>query len=202
MPSAPGCWKTSVAQLYTVVSHQPGLGLRQLSTGHGAICWGHKGAIIVAPACTTCHCLGLTSALVKGTVADSVIHVASALRTCGELFVAPCSNSPTLMPLQPSSWYRVTGSWHSWKPRRIEHTSIKVVLMERCTNCSRLDESASGLGSAHVERGMRSFLSGQLHAKEGEAAKVELCFAQSWQHARLETIVCRSARSWLRPLSL
>ena len=49
----------------------------------------------MAPACTTCHYLGLTSALAEGTVADSVVHVASALRTCGELFMAPCFNSPT-----------------------------------------------------------------------------------------------------------
>lgn len=77
-PSAPGCWNDSVAQLYTLVSHQPGLGLRQLSAGHGAICWGYKGAMSVAPMCTTCHHLGLTSALVEATVADSVVHVASA----------------------------------------------------------------------------------------------------------------------------
>jgi hypothetical protein len=156
----------------------------------------------MASACTTCHYLGLTSALVEGTVADSIVHVASALRTCGELFIAPCFNSPTLMPPQPSSWYRATGPWYSWKPRSIEQSSSRVVLLERCTNCSCLDKSASGLACAHVERGMQSIVAGQLHAKKGEAAKVELYSAKSWQHAKLETIVCRSARSWLRSLSL
>ncbi|KAJ4984426.1 hypothetical protein SVAN01_10061 [Stagonosporopsis vannaccii] len=77
-PSAPGCWKGFVARLDTLVSHQPGLGLRQLSTGHGAICWDHKESIDMAPACTACHYLGWTSALVEGTVADHVVHVASA----------------------------------------------------------------------------------------------------------------------------
>ncbi|KAJ8113635.1 hypothetical protein OPT61_g4267 [Boeremia exigua] len=76
--SAPGCWKGFVAQWYTLVSHQPGLGLRQLSTGHGAICWSHRGSVSMAPAYTACHYLGLTSALVEGTVADNVVHVASA----------------------------------------------------------------------------------------------------------------------------
>lgn len=37
-----------------------------------------------------------------------------------------------------------------------------------------------GLVHAHVERGMRSILSRQVHACQGEAAEGELCSAQSW----------------------
>ena len=149
----------------TLVSHQPGLGLQQLSTGHGAICWGYKGASSVASACTTCHYLGLTSALVEGTVADSVVHVASAPPNSRRAFMAPCFNSPALMPRQPSSWYRATGPWYSWQSMGTHSSCARLgSLLTRSTNCFCLDEIASGLSCAHVERGMRRMFPGQVDA--------------------------------------
>lgn len=68
----------------------------------------------MAPTCTACHHLGLTSAPEEVRSQTVSFMLLLNLRVCGELCMAPCFNGPTLMPFQPSSWYRETGCWYSW----------------------------------------------------------------------------------------
>ena len=68
----------------------------------------------MAPTCTACHHLGLTSVPEEVRSQTVSFMLLLNLRVCGELCMAPCFNGPTLMPLQPSSWYRETGCWYSW----------------------------------------------------------------------------------------
>jgi hypothetical protein len=89
---APGCWKSLVAQKRTIFSHQPGSVQRQLSAGHGTLCY----VTDTPPAWLWCaqhpKVLGLLSALDKGaaeSMSFMLLHLPlrarrSSLRCCAD----------------------------------------------------------------------------------------------------------------------
>ncbi|XPS68759.1 hypothetical protein M3J09_001043 [Ascochyta lentis] len=129
---------------------------------------------------------------------------------------------PTLMPLQPSSWYRATGPWYSWQ-------SVGTLALERpaTTSCNSTRQRPAGTIGAHkhqlllfAPRCVRPWSAtpaptsseecggegaGRCTRAKGEAANLgrgQVCHAQPWPRtgaARLETIVCRPARCWPSP---
>ena len=157
--------------------------MRRLSTGHGANCWGHKGAISMAPTCTACHRLGLTSAPEEVRSQTVSFMLLLNLRVCGELFMAPCLNGPTLMPLQPSSWYRETGCWHSWEAWRPLTSSPRPELLlsdAPASFASMRLHPARHAPTLSEERGTYgAYPHGRPTRNYSEAAKYELCSAQS-----------------------
>lgn len=141
--------KSLLHSFYTLVSHQPGLGLRQLSTGHGAICWDHK----------EFHEHGSSvhgRSLPRIDLRFGRGYGRRPCRSCSVYcsFTEPCSNSPNeksavnMVPCN-RSLVELGGNADSFR------LCVTISAMARCTNCFGSRVNASGQVCTHVERGMR-----------------------------------------------